>query len=66
MSEVFVRGGKRPIMSQMVTEATFSIGVCAIDSQIERWKWLRSYAQASANKTVDAHTAAIFVPGVPR
>ena len=36
MSEVFVRGGKRPIMSQMVTEATFSIGVCAFDSQIER------------------------------
>lgn len=36
MSEVFVRGGKRPIMSQMVTEATFSIGVCAIVLQIER------------------------------
>ena len=46
MSEVFVRGGKRPIMSQMVTEAIFSIGVRAIDSQIERSKWLRSYAQA--------------------
>lgn len=46
MSEVFVRGGKRPIMSQMVTEAIFSLGVRAIDSQIERSKWLRSYAQA--------------------
>ena len=64
MSEVFVRGGKRPIMSQMVTEATFSIGVCHrfADRTLEMAKKLCT----SANKTVDAHTAAIFVPSVPR